>query len=405
MRFNNLGSTLNRLLAAAGAAAVLAGASPAQADDTVRVLSVGKGTPAETQSVYVNPKGEQTVLTDANRAEIFESVRDGIVSYIQTESAKSRTRTLGEDSALQQALGQYNADKTKLVVEPVGEEGFSACVDADGSKTCDPAEKLLIDPADGDTLFTTVGHLGKNVILGKEAASIVEVTSRDRLVLAPGDSLDTALKGRYDRSGKFHVGASGLLIVDEAKAGPNFNGNLLGLKLNGAYQPFGSNWAFGAEGLFYLGNSDRTTSLVVPATTGPLADRLVMDGSFTHQYDVTGVGGGFTATRFLPLSGIVDLGLRGSAGVTYDWVRNTFEEEAVQKLDGNVLEGSALYNTFNHNENLLQGYGMLSLPVRIDSVCLVPGVGVRTNALPWVSSAEGDLMATLGADYCPRPKK
>ena len=179
------------------------------------------------------------------------------------------------------------------------------------------------------------------------------------------------------------------------------SGILDGASLSVIIQPRITDWYFGGR-VFAHGNRSSTFEDVnVPATEGPLAGQLTMQGRKDYSLETLGIGTGPLVgyTLVSDEKGRWGIGVELENGLMHDWVTRKFAENSAHYINGNKLEGS---DTSNHTDNVstgFYGYAMGGLRLKAPSICAILSGGARTD----LDQVNG--MFSVGIAYCPDTNK
>jgi len=359
--------------------ATLFAASPSSAEETqLKITDVKPATSEVIQQVYVAPNGTKTVLDENNYQEVMENTGDEIVSYVK--EATQDARNISTD----RFLNQYSQEADEFIVVP-HPDGFFLCRDANDNGACDSGEPRLVDPSDGDKLFTNAGKLITEKIPPKPGSTTIEENTFRTFEVVEPDTLEDALKREAASQNQlrrsFLADIAYLHIF--ANGGKNSPDHLMGGKFSLAYLIPESNWYLGGEILVYGGSSSSQTTLPdVPAEKGPLAGQLKLVGSKKHSSDVLGIGGGLVAgNQSLIYNGSnFDFGLEVSLGLLHDWTRGKIIENSHYELSSGTLEGTERSDTTPNNDSQFFPYARMGVPFQFyNSVSIIPFAGLRTN--------------------------
>lgn len=195
----------------------------------------------------------------------------------------------------------------------------------------------------------------------------------------------------------FSPGISYLQIFSAEDEMYGFDGNLHGASLSLTVQPSFTNWYWGGRFSAYYGSGSNSVDLNAPATEGPLAGQLVMLGKNDYSLEQFGIGIGSMAGYMIPFEkeGRFGLGLELEHGIMHDWVTRKFGESSAHYINGNLVEGTNIFNNSDDTDTTFSGYATVGLRWKLGPVCLIPAGGFRTD----FSNVDG--MFSAGAAYCP----
>ncbi len=231
----------------------------------------------------------------------------------------------------------------------------------------------------------------------------LKATYTPNLVLVPGPA---EIIEKEVPSVLVSAGAGYVQLFAEEDEKYDFNGILQGGKAFITFQPRGMNWYFGGEAMLYGNSSSTTEDITAPATEGPLAGQLVMQGKNDYSLETVGFGVGSIIGYMIPIDKKerFGVGLELEHGFMHDWITRKFGESSahyIKSVDQNgepvytIVEGTNISNHSDNNDTQFYGYGMGGLRLKLPYVCGTISGGFRTD----FSNVDGMLSA--GVAYCP----
>lgn len=195
----------------------------------------------------------------------------------------------------------------------------------------------------------------------------------------------------------FNVGYLHIFTPAEEQSG--FSGQLFGGKAGLTFQPRQTNWYFGPEVMVYGNESSAEQEFAVPATTGPLAGQLVMQGTAQPSLFNLGFGAGFTGGYMLENDNHFGIGLELHSGIMVDLITRELLENSANYVNGVFLEGTDISNTTGDVEHKVDLYNGLGARVKFGEFCVTPEFAVRTNF------NQIDPMYSVSLGYCPNQEQ